>query len=138
MRKFLSKNGGYSLVELVVALALIILISAVWLSVIYSSIHAPNNASSKAEAQSFCENVWEAFKASHDDTQFVQNVTFANGINLEEIDVQDGYTYYVYAKQERYVVEIKVKFDDKPTIDVLAKDKHGREILAFEFVKGGA
>ena len=72
MRKFLTKRKGYTLVELVVALTLIVLISVVGISVVYTTTIASSNAVIYAEAQNFCDNVWESYKASTTKEEFLE------------------------------------------------------------------
>ena len=60
MDKLKSKKG-YSLVEVVIALSVIIVVSATALSVILYSITLRHAEINKAEAQNFAENVMECF-----------------------------------------------------------------------------
>ena len=137
MHKFIAKSRGYTLVELVVALTLIILISVVGLSVVYTSTRVSSNVIIYAEAQNFCDNVWESYKASRTKEEFLQNVAFVNEAILQQKDEKDGYTYFEYIDQNRFVVNIKVSFDNDSNILINAIDTNGKEILCFSFVKGG-
>ena len=78
-RKF---KNGYSLVEVVIALSVIVVISIAALSTVLSSVATKQAAINKTEAQNFAENAWECFKVSDDDEKFVSNVNFAEGVTL--------------------------------------------------------
>jgi len=137
MRKLFAKKEGYSLVELVIALTLIVLISVAGLSVVYTSAISTAKYTTYHEAQNFCDNVWECFKASSDDQQFAQNVAFISNVNLIVREEMSDYTRFEY-DNGKYLVDIKVSFGTICNIEVKATDDKGKEIVFFNFVKGGA
>ena len=137
MLKLLAKKEGYSLVELMVALTLIVLISIAGLSVVYTSALSTTKYTTYGEAQNFCDNAWECIKASNDAHQFAQNVAFSNGVNLSVTEETADYTCFIY-DNGKYIVNIKVAFDTVSNINVNATDNNGKEIISFSFAKGGA
>lgn len=130
--KMQKRNGGFSLTEAVIALAIVVIITVAALTVVMSSIVAKVNAVNKAEAQGFAQNVWECFKASEDEGEFVENVRFALGDDT--LEAQDIYEY----ESDRFNAKIEVDWN-LATIEITVNGNKGEEIVSLNYnkAKGG-
>ena len=137
-RKF---KNGYSIVEVVIALSVIVVISIAALSTVLSSVATKQAAINKTEAQNFAENAWECFKVSDDDEKFVSNVNFAEGVTLADgVAGENGYKVYTYYSEEnKFTAQISVKFpaNERAEFKIDVTDKNGKSIISFSYQKGG-
>ena len=131
---------GYSLVEVVIALSVIVTVSITALSVVLSSVATKVNAINKSHAQSFADNVWESFKAADTQDEFLSLIAFSEGATLTEgVTDESGKTIYTYNSQEnKFTAEIAVSYQEntRPELEVIVTDKDGDEIVSFSYRKG--
>ena len=135
-----NRRNGYSLVEVVIALSVIVIVSASAISILLSSVATKVNAVNKAHAQSFADNVWESFKAADNEEDFVSLVAFSEGINEADITAPEGenmvYTYS--SEKHKFTADITVNYNStRPELKISVTDKDGDEIISFNYVKGG-
>lgn len=132
---------GFSLVEVVIALSVIVIVSLSALSVTLSSTLTKVTALAKGDAQRFADSVWECFKVSDDEAEFISQLAFAEDVTLGEgVSGEDGFTSYTYLSERYgYTVDLSVKFSatDTSHLTVLCTDDDGEEIISFSYRKGG-
>ena len=133
------RNGGFSMVEVIIALALIVLVTIAALTIATSSIATRVTLVNRTYAQNFADNVWECFKAAEDTATFWDLVEY---LTPEEDDViASDSTEYEY-KSEQHNFKIKITLteeNNRPKIDVSAfSTKNGRDklIVDFDYTKG--
>jgi type II secretory pathway pseudopilin PulG len=133
----IKRKNGYSIVEVVIALSVVVIVTASALSIALSSIAARKNAINKSYAQGFADNVLECFKAVNSYDEFISLVSFAEGVDLNEYKNADGgYTYR--SEKRKFTADITVDYDSKrPVLSVYVTDKDGDEIISFSYKKGG-
>lgn len=136
-RKF---KNGYSLVEVVIALSIIVTVSITALSIVLSSAATKVNAINKSHAQSFADNVWESFKAADTQDEFLSLVSFSEGIMLTESETDEsGNTIYTYYSEEhKFTAEIAVRYPEiaRSEFAISVTDKDGDSIISFSYRKG--
>lgn len=135
------KRNGFSLVEVVIALSIIVIVSISAISIMASSIATKATAINKTQAQNFADNVWECFKAAEDEEEFISLVSFAEGITLSD-GIADGngnnvYTYH--SGENKFTAQISVKFpaDTRSEFNINVTDENGESIISFSYQKGG-
>jgi uncharacterized repeat protein (TIGR02543 family) len=123
----LKSKKGYSLVEVVIALTVIIVVSATALTVVLYSISLRHAEINKSEAQNFAENMVECFKAANQDgltpdekkEEFFRLVEFAEGATFEQEDPHfpDIYTYT--SETKKFIVGVNINYTDSDkTLDL--------------------
>ena len=131
---------GYSLVEVVIALSVIVTVSITALSIVLPSVATKVNAINKSYAQSFADNVWESFKAADTQDEFLSFVAFSESATLAEgTSNESGKTTYTYDSQEyKFAAEIAVSYAEnaRHELEVIVTDKDGDEIISFSYRKG--
>ena len=136
--------GGFSLAEVVVALAVIVIVSVTSFSILHTSIAAKSEALNKAYAQSFADNLWECFKASDTQEEFCNAVYFAEGVRIDSWEDNsadaEGTTITYHTRGYRagaLFVSVAVKFSDEEadTLEVTITDKDEKEIISFSYQK---
>ena len=134
-------KGGFSLVEVVIALAIIVMVAGAGLSITLSSITTKVKAINRTHAQNFAENVLECFKAADTKDEFhnlLEVVDNPNDIHEE----RDDTTYYTFIHRSgsyQFVAEISVRYADgeRPLLKVNVTDgEDGEEIISFPYEKG--
>ena len=146
MDKLKSKKG-YSLVEVIIALSVIVVVSATALTVILYSISLRHAEINKAEAQNFAENVLECFKAANQNgltaeakkAEFFRLVEFAEGATFEQADPHfpDIYTYT--SETKKFIVGINISyenFNNAADLTVEVIDKKGSRLTLFTYRVG--
>ena len=139
----LKKKNGFSVVEVVIALAVVIIVSATALVITLYSISTKEGEINKNEAINFTENVLACFKTAtaqaEDEEDFYQQledlVYFAEGAALEG---DDG-TYTYSPGIHKYTVGLTAKFTEqgKATLHIYALDRKGNTIVSFDYAIGG-
>ena len=132
---------GYSLVEVVIALSVIVTVSITALSIVLSSVATKVNAINKSHAQSFADNVWESFKAADTQDEFLSLVSFSEDVTLTESETDEsGNTIYTYYSEEhKFTAEIAVRYSEnaRSEFSISVTDKDGDSIISFSYRKGG-
>lgn len=145
-----NKNkGGFSLVEVVVAMAIIVVVSATTLTIAISSVNAKINAVNKTQAIYFADNVWECFKAADTKEEFEQFLPLIDIQGDEHSDPylgeRDGTEYYIYTHKSgkyQFIAEIAVRYaaNERPTLKINISNgtegEGGKEIISFSYEKG--
>ena len=131
----LKKKRGFSIMETVIALAVIVIVTVAALSIVVSSVIAKANLTNRLAAQGFAQDVWECFKASQTKAEFEDNLSFALDDNegLEYDTSRDIYVYH--SKQFRAKININDSFDE---LSVAVTDQNGEEIISFSYDKHNA
>lgn len=128
------RKSGFSIMETVIALAVIVLVTAAALSVVMASISSRIKQSNYSEAQDFAHNIIECYKAAHDPVEFVENAGFA-GIEL----IQNDSNYYK-CTTSRFTAEIEVDFSLTGSLDmdiyVNSNSNNDENKLSFTYTKG--
>lgn len=120
---------GYSLVEVVIALTVIVIVSVSALSIVLSSITTKQNAINKSYAQNFADNVWECFKAAGSEGEFISLVGLSKDDEVSLID-EPKYTYV--SEKNKFTITITVTY---PSLNVVVTDKDGDVIISFDYTK---
>ena len=123
-------NHGFTVVELVIAMAVVVLVSATAITLVLSSRKAEERALRNADAVRLAENIFECFKATNGEEAFLAAVAFAEGGKPEG---ENG-SYTITSARYGYTAEI-TSDDMQLEVVVLAEDKS--ELLSFSFKKGG-
>ena len=132
------RRGGFSLVEVVIALTVIVVVSVTGLSIALSSVATKESAKNKSYAQNLADNVWECFKAADDVAEFLRLAEFAGC----ELTLNEDGTYSYSHPDYNFDSQITVDYNSedgtpRPTLDILITDKDGgREIISFTYKKG--
>ncbi len=142
MRKAKSKSG-FSMMEVVIALAVITVVTLASLTTIMASISARVKIVNRSEAQNFAQNVWECFKVSDSVDSFEENVKFAEGVDLNDLDTEnEKIGVYNYNVGNQFTVSITVDFttssiDNDKTVNIKIDviDNKNEEIVSFDYDK---
>lgn len=142
-------KGGFSLVEVVIALAIIVMVMGAGLSITLSSITTKVKAINRTHAQYFADNVLECFKAADtkDDFQYLFSVIDTHehegeeGLKPSENKREDGKVYYIYTHKSanyQFIAEISVMYTvgKRPELSVNVSGEDGEEIISFDYTKG--
>ena len=146
MDKLKSKKG-YSLVEVIIALSVIVVVSATALTVILYSISLRHAEINKAEAQNFAENVLECFKAANQNgltaeakkAEFFRLVEFAEGATFEQADPHFPGIYTYTSETKKFIVGINISyenFNNAADLTVEVIDKKGSRLTLFTYRVG--
>lgn len=133
-------KGGFSLVEVVIALAIIVMVTGAGLSITLSSITTKVKAINRTHAQNFAENVLECFKAADTKDEFqdlLEVVDNPNDIH-EEIDDTTFYTFIHRSGSYQFVAEISVRYADgeRPLLKVNVRGENNEDIISFDYTRG--
>ena len=132
-RNTLKRKRGFALAETVIALTVVLMVSAAALTMIMSSILVKTTSIIETEARGFASDALECFKVSDDHDAFKENLEFAVGKPLTDRNDADPNAYqYVF---DGFVANIKVN-DDLTEFEIQLVNKN-EEILAFTYRKGG-
>lgn len=126
----MNKKKGFSLVEAVIALSVVVIVSFAALSLVLSSTTTKVNAINKSKAQYFAYNALECFKASDSATEFENNIAFAEGIT----PTIDENTYKFVSEENKFTATVTINGN---TFEITVWDKYDDEIISFDYTKGG-
>lgn len=125
------RNRGFSIMETVIALVVIVLVTAAALSITMAAISARVKMSNYSEAQDFAHNVLECFKAADGEDEFRLNVEFAG------YELSGAASTYTYKVENKFEAEIIAAFDvDGDYFHITVNDSNGTEIISFTYQKG--
>lgn len=132
LRKRTKNKRGFTLIETVIALAVIAIVSMSALVLYFTSENAVRSAHDKQQAQFYVSDVIACYRVSNTTDDFTKNVAFALGLDESQVRIGDstgfaqlpnGYTVHMTIKNEKLTVKIV----------------HSTKTLAQgEFSKGGA
>ena len=130
MRKNLKK--GVTLLETVIAIALLAIISVVAVSVSVSSIKSEEKNIQAMEISFIAENAIECFRFADNNDKFIEvlNKTTDSEHPFTEDEIE-GKKCYIY-KKSAYKVVIVADYGTN-TIQITAKDKNGNEIYSLKY-----
>jgi prepilin-type N-terminal cleavage/methylation domain-containing protein len=138
-------KGGFSLVEVVVAMAIIVIVSATALTIAISSVNAKINAVNKTQAIYFADNVWECFKAADDAKEFetLLGAIHESG-DVHLLEERNNTKYYLCKHKSgkyQFVAEFSANYESaRPKLEVNIHDatdgEGGKEIISFSYEKG--
>lgn len=121
-------NRGFSLVEVVIAMAVIVIVSAAVISLILASHTAAGSALDRHRALSQIEDVAVCYRISEDEADFESHLAFALGLHGDidpaALPLAGGHTAKV-----TYAAE---------SLTVLLLDPHGREVHSYTYKRGVA
>ncbi|MBQ8449125.1 MAG: prepilin-type N-terminal cleavage/methylation domain-containing protein [Clostridia bacterium] len=130
------KKGGFTMVEVVIALAVVVIVSVTAIAIVSSSITAGIVSENKTRAQNFAESAWEAFKVSANNEDFEKNLEFAGGVDVTYSSENDTYTYTYTSEKYKFTATITVNFTASPKqFKVVAVDNDGDEIISLSYEK---
>ena len=128
------------MMEVVIALAVITVVTLASLTTVMASISARVKIVNRSEAQNFAQNVWECFKVSENKDDFIENVKFVLNIDKEEESPfeeseADGKTVYKYTSDKNnFTATITVDFATGE-LYIKIDDNKGEEIVSFDYDK---
>ncbi len=127
------RNSGFSIMETVIALAIIVIVTFAALTVVMSSISARVKQVNHSEAQDFAHNVLECFKASDDISELEANIKFAEGKDVTL--TSSGTDIYTYTSEKNnFTATITANFTNG-NFDISVIDNKGNEIVSFDYDK---
>ncbi|MBQ3012942.1 MAG: type II secretion system protein [Clostridia bacterium] len=130
MRKT-KRNSGFSVMETVIALAMIAIVTIAALSVVLSAISARVKQANISEAQDFAHNILECFKASENSGQFTDNVEFAGIEGLE----YSGGSKYRYVAENKFAAVLNADFTSSE-FEIDIRNNKDEVIISFSYEKG--
>ena len=131
----IKRNRGFSIMETVIALVVIVLVTAAALSITMAAISARVKMSNYSEAQDFAHNVLECFKAADNNTEFESNMKDVAGYEYDDMSAEPS--IYTYKVENKFEAEIIAAFDvDVDYFQITVNDTNGTEIISFTYQKG--
>ena len=130
MRKT-KRNSGFSIMETVIALAMIAIVTIAALSVVLSAISARVKQANYSEAQDFAHNILECFKASENSGQCIDNVEFAGIEGLE----YSGGSKYRYVAENKFAAVLNADFTSSE-FEIDIRNNKDEVIISFSYEKG--
>lgn len=127
------KKSGFTIVEAVIALTVIVLVSATALTIVLLSVSAKVVAVDKSQAQNFASDAWECFKASGTEEEFIENMRFAEGAELIFAGGACKYT----SEEYKFVAEITLNYEVSRPIFEISVKYQDKELITFSYTKGG-
>lgn len=130
----LRNRGGFGLVEVMVAMAVIAIVTAAAVTIVMSSVRTSQKNRDQERAEYFSADAIEAFRISDDAASFINVMEFAGYTLTEEGDL------YIYAFDNGYSAEVKAEYTSasgRPQLSVSVKDGEGNEVSSRSFTKGG-
>ena len=143
------RKAGFSMVEVIISLAIIVMISITAISITLSSIANRMTIVNRTHGQYFADNVWECFKAAENKSEFESLLNFAYPGQDDDTsdvdftfpnasDVDGEYSYPVESERYKFTATVTVTYieDERPTLFVEVKELDGDEIISFTYEKG--
>ena len=120
----MEKRGsrGFSLVEVVIAMAVIVIVSVAVISLILSSVRASQNAWERHLAGTSAEDILACYRVSGNEAEFKEELAFALGvvdIDLSALPLAGGYI-------------ARITYTDT-ALDVVVQDARGRVVDALGY-----
>lgn len=124
--KMRTDKRGISLIEVVVALALIALISASAFALVISSLRVENSAVRSNTITFIADDAYDCFRYAQDEEEFFSLLKKLNPDFVREGDS-------IVLKKEDFIIEINVEKEKK--LLFRATDTDGQELYSYEFEK---
>ncbi len=138
--KRLNKRG-FSLVEVIIAMAVVSIVTFAALSIIYPATDKTVEANAQSNAIYFAADAIECFKVTRNSTEFFQALSHRSGLAVPPIDDSQPYYYPIDNKWVamitlNYVTDIVtvdgtdvIVHNDSITIDIQSTDGSGKSLL---------
>lgn len=135
MSRRVLNQKGFSLIETVIAMAIIIIVTVSALTMVTSSLNITKKEIYTSKAQYFAADSLEAFRIAEDAAQFEETIAFAGGYSYFDVD-ENLYIYYL--ENSGYTAEISLAYSDinRSEFCVIIKDESGNQIFEYHFQKG--
>lgn len=150
MKRNLRNKGGFTIMETIVAMVVVVIVSVAAATAVLSGLKAQNNIERDFDALRCAENILECFKATEETELFdfqnalVSAIRFAEGhTTIHRVDgkiavVQNGYVVKIKYETTRAIeVSVIVPNGNEFKMDNF-DDENDEEIVAFTYTKGGA
>lgn len=139
------KKRGVSIVEAVVAMAVVVIVSMASISAVLFATSANRKAMNQTKGQIFAQNMLECFKAADNRKEFEACARFAEGIEDESQFSASGtngvYVYSYTPADNAFKSNISVSFSedggDDDSLQIKVITASGETIVKFEYKKGG-
>lgn len=131
--RFSLGRKGFGIVEVIIAMAVIAIVSAAAISIVLSSLRSAQRVADKERAEYFAADAAEAFRVSEDEDGFRALMKFAG---YELIPSAGSSGSYTYTLESGFVATVIVDYTSRPELHVSVMDG-GNEIAACSFQKGG-
>ena len=141
MNNVLRKKGGFSISEVVIAMAVIVLVGIASIMFMDLSIKSSVETGNKTQAQNFAENTLACFKAAESPDEFEANMSFFLGetffAGIEDESGTNTYHYDYESGRYQFTAKISVNFgsDGEGSYFTIAVERHGEDIIAFDYTK---
>lgn len=133
MNKLFKRKGGFSLMEAVVAMAIVVLVTASALTIATFSTSSRVKSIDKNKAINASYNIIECFKVSTDAEAFQKNFSFAENKQLILTHNGDN-NYHCSLSINSFNIAVEIE-DDFSEIHVTVTDDTGKEIVGLEYSK---
>lgn len=127
---------GISLVEVVIAMAIVTIVTITTLSIIYSSTLATQKASHRTAAQYFAMDILEAFKMAENEQQFIRAVEYRGGYT-QRSNEEDKYIFVLEQSNYKALVTVDYPAVDRPSLSVVITDNSGEAVAQIDDFKKG-
>lgn len=136
-----NKKAGFSIIEAVIALTVIVIVSVTAIGIISSSLATKADAVNTAAAQRFAYNALECFKVAKTYDEFSKKLQFVEGatlVNAKDESEQDIPNTYVYTSEaHNFTATLIVTFSTaRPELKITVTDSDGAELVALTYQKG--
>ena len=134
-----NRKLGFSMVEAVIALTVIVIVSISATTILISSVGTAVRAVNKTHAQNFADGMWESFKVSDDKEEFISHALFSEGVDLGEgVTEVSGKTVFLYrCEQRKFTAIVAVYYPEnaRPEFSVEIQNEDGEGIISFSYTK---
>ncbi|MBQ2736901.1 MAG: type II secretion system protein [Clostridia bacterium] len=135
-------KGGFSLVEVVIALAIIVMVMGAGLSITLSSITTKVKAINRTHAQNFAENVLECFKEADTTTEFKNFLSILDTDGDAHSEIKDETEYFICTHESggyqfTAYIAVTYKAGNRPLLEINVWGENNEEkIIEFSYEKG--
>lgn len=136
--KKVKSKGGFTILEVVIAMAIIAIVTATAASIMTSAQKSMARSQKSVLAANDIANITECFKYTvgkgRDIDKFKQAVVFAFGLASEGFTPTTDGVYYVYElTRDGYVITVTVTIGTEKTVNSVAKDGDGKVIFELTY-----
>lgn len=136
MKKRILNKKGMTMVEVIIAMAVVMLVTITALSIITSSTHTTQSALHKSQAQHFAEDAFACFRACETADQFADAMAFAGGYSECAVSGSQ-YTFLLNASRFTAVVTVEYPAGDRASFSIQITDDDDEVITSIPtFTKG--
>ena len=138
VEKKVKSKGGFTILEVVIAMAIIAIVTATAASIMTSAQKSMARSQKSVLAANDIANITECFKYTvgegRDIDDFQQAVVFAFGLASEGFTPTTDGVYYVYElTRDGYVITVTVTTGTEKTVNSVAKDGDGKVIFELTY-----